>query len=376
MRSRASWRSETTQRDRSRPNPFRAPFHWDIAPDGSRLELAAGDGLAAVTLPARPTLLTGGVAHGARATIDAIVGRAAVEHWAIARVAARPGHRLRPAVAAGLDHAVETIARDADGNGDVTAARMRTIVEAFRNSAEPDDLTYAQVLGALAAAAADARWGIMLAVDDVHAAHRRESESLLGAAAAVTAYNTSFRSIVSATHRSCVATERATRDTWVEVPLTLTTNALTGVLEGVAARHDRCFAPDAVAALFRASDGAPDFAVDQAALAWTSTRDPVISAACVAAAAEPADAARTARLRATWSSQLSLGQRRYLRAVAEHGERGAEVEIVARDLGGVTRFGLSPSMLDGLLTLLVQRGLLVVHEGMARIAVPGLSRIL
>lgn len=374
MRSRASWRSETTQRDRSRPNPFRAPFHWDIAPDGARLELAAGDGLAAVTLPARPTLLTGGVAHGARATIDAIVGRAAVEHWAIARVAARPGQRLRPAVAAGLDHAVETIERDRAG--DVTAARMHTIVEAFRSSTEPDDLTYAPVLGALAAAAADARWGIMLAVDDVHSAHRRESESLLGAAAAVMAYNVSFRSIVSATHRSCVAIEPATRDTWVEAPLTLTTNALSEVVESVVARHDRCFAPDAVDALFRASDGVPDFAFTQAALAWEATRDPVISAACVTAAAERADAARTARLRATWSSQLSLGQRRYLRAVAEHGERGAEVEIVARELGGVTRFGLSPSMLDSLLTLLVQRGLLVVHDGMARIAVPGLSRIL
>ena len=374
MRSRASWHSETTQRDRSRPNPFRVPFHWDIAPDGSRLELAGGDGPAAVTLPARPTLLTGGVAHGARATVDAIVGRAAVEQWAIARVAARPGHRLRPAVAASLDHAVEMIARAR--SGEVTAARMHTIVEAFRSSTEPDDLTYAPVLGALAAAAAAARWGIMLAVDDVHSAHRSESEALLGAAAAVMAYNTSFRSIVSATHRSCVATEPATRDTWVVVPLTLTTNALTEVLEGVAARHDRCFAPDAVDALFRASDGVPDFALAQAALAWMSTRDPVISAACVTAAAEPADAARRARLRATWSSQLSLGQRRYLRAVAAHGERGAEVEIVARDLGGVTRFGFSPSMLDGLLTLLVQRGLLVVHEGMARIAVPGLSRIL
>ena len=374
MRSRASWRSETTQHDRSRPNPFRAPFHWDIAPDRLRLELAAGDGPAGVTLPARPTLLTGGVAHGARATIDAIVGCAAVERWAIARVAARPEHRLRSAVAAGLEHAVETIARD--HTGDITAARMRTIVEAFRSSTEPDDLTYAPVLGALAAAAADARWGIMLAVDDVHAAHRRESEPLLGATAAVMAYNPSFRSIMSATHRSCVAIEPATRDIWVEVSLTLTPNALADVLGGVAARHDRCFAPDAVDALYRASDGVPDFAFTQAAGAWDSTRDPVISAARVTAAAERADAARAAQLRATWSTQLSLGQRRYLRAVAEHGERGADIEIVARDLGGVTRFGLSPSMLDGLLTLLVQRGLLVVHEGMACIAVPGLSRIL
>lgn len=374
MPSRASWRRETTLRDRAWPNPFRHGFYWDLQPGGARIALLSGDDPPSTTLPAQPVLLTGGAANGVCATLDAIVTRARVDQWAVARITAKPDRPLRVLVADGLDRAVETIVRHAAD--DVDAAPTRAIVEAFRSNNEADDLAYAPVLGAIAAAAADTGWGVVLVVDDLHAAARRESEALLGAAAAVAAYKASFRAVVSATHRTSVATESATRHAWLETPLELTSAALTHVLDSVAERHERRFAPDAVGLLLRASSGSAEVAFAHAALAWESTDSTVISAERVEAAGERADVAYTAALRERWSKELSLGQRRYLRVVSDHGERGADIDAVTRTLDDVTRFGWSASMLDLVLTTLVQRGLLIVNDGMARIAVPGLSRIL
>ena len=374
MRSRASWRNETTSRERARPNPFRTTFHWNLAPGGARLELDADHGAPAVAVPVLPLLLTGGAGTGGRATLDAIARHAAGERWAIARLDARSGCPMRPRVADAFDRAVETIVHA--HTDDAAIARMRAIVGSFRTSVEADELAYAPVLGALASVVGEAGWGILLVVHDLHAARRGESEALLAAAAAVMAYNAGFRAIVSATHRSSVATEGATRDAWTELPLLLTAATLADVLDRAAARDDRRFTPDAIDALLRASGGVAELALAHAATAWDSTQAAAITADRVAVAGERAEAAFTSALRAAYSTQLSLGQRRYLRAVLAHGESGADLDQVAQELTDVTRFGLSEAMLDTVLVALVQHGLLFVHDGRARVAVPGLSRIL
>ncbi len=55
---------------------------------------------------------------------------------------------------------------------------------------------------------------------------------------------------------------------------------------------------------------------------------------------------------------------------------GGEPAERSQAIGGEARFGLSPGMIETVLCSLVQRGLVVVHDGIVEIAVPGLATIL
>jgi hypothetical protein len=325
-------------------------------------------------LPARPTILTGGPACGASASFDAIGSAAAAQHRAVARLTAAPGAPLRPRVLAALEGAVDTIARH--GAGEASVAALRSVLVSFRASPDPDDLAYAVALGALAAAAGEARWAIVLVAEDLHAARRADSEALLAAAAAVVGYEPAFAAIVSASHAATVATQVATRRAWADVALRVTTDVFADLVDRVARCHGRRFDDSAIDALVRAGHGAATFVLAHAAVAWESTVEDTITAAQVREAGVGATEHGTADLRRAWTAHLSLGQRRCLRAVAADGSRAVGLDEVARRLGDGTRFGLSGGMLDTVLTSLVQRGLLIVHDGTAELAVPGLAAML
>ena len=111
-----------------------------------------------------------------------------------------------------------------------------------------------------------------------------------------------------------------------------------------------------------------------AAAAWDATRGEVVTSGIVAAVRPNVDSARRARLCASQLSRFSLGQRRYLRAVSAHGGRQMSVSDVQRTLSECARFELTKSMLDTVSGALVRQGVLIVHEGLVTIAVPGLAQ--
>lgn len=375
MRSRASWRTE--QRAAAAvATPYRGPFHWDLAPAGPRLELASltEDRELPATVPAGPTLLTGGPVAGARATLDALEMAAPRMRFAVARCGATPGVALRPLVIAALDRAVETVVR-ADPSGSA-GARMRAVLEVFRSTPDPEDIDFAPVLAGLTAAATEARWGLVLVVDDLHAAARRDSEALLDTAATVARRAPSFRPIASASHAATVGVEARTRRAWDDVPLRVRSATLAELVGRVAWRHHRRFDDEAVEALVQAGRGIAPYVLAHAAATWESTRRETITAEQVRAAASRDRDPTLAELHRSCTAALSIGQRRCLRVVAQDGERAVDVDEVARRLGHGTRFGLSGGMLDTVLTSLVQRGLLIVHDGRAELAIPALAALL
>lgn len=375
MRSRASWRTE--QRAAAAvATPYRGPFHWDLAPAGPRLELASltEDREPPATVPAGPTVLTGGPVAGARATLDALEAAAPGMRFAVARCGATPGAALRPLVIAALDRAVETVT-EADPSGPA-GSRMRAVLETFRSTPDPDDIDYAPVLAGLTAAAGEARWGLVLIVDDLHAAARRDSQALLDTAATVARRTPSFRPIASASHAATVGIDVATRRGWDDVPLRVRTATLTELVGRVAWRHHRRFDDEAVDALVRAGRGIASYVLAHAAATWESTRSETITADQVRVASARDGDPTLAELHRTWTAALSIGQRRCLRVVAQDGDRAVDVDEVARRLGHGTRFGLSGGMLDSVLTSLVQRGLLIVQDGRAELAIPGIAVLL
>ena len=373
MRSRALWRTDPLARGDERTNPFRRPFRWDLAPGGARLQLIADD-MPPVTFPVRPVMIIGVAGMGARTTMDAIVQRAATDHWSVARMQARPGHRLHHIVAEALDSAVETMSRDAPG--DIGVARMRMIVEEFRRSIDADESAYSAVLGELAAASADRCGGMIVCVDDLNAADPSEACLLLRAFARVATPGATLRVVVSTTQRGGLDASGDPTAAWNEVSLHLTRDDLAEVVDRAALGHERQFTAKGIDALAQASQGVAEIAFDHARLAWDDTFDTRIDTQHVAAVRERADLARATALRAQWSARLSLGQRRYLRALVDRGIDGVAPDDMLDAFGDVARVGLSPATLDSVLAKLVQLGLVVVHDGCARVALPGLAAIL
>jgi len=373
MRSRALWRIDPLARDDDRTNPFRRPFRWDLAPSGARLQLVGGDA-PPVTFPLRPVMIVGVAGMGARSTVDAIALRAAIEQWSVVRVQVRPGHRLQRSVADALDIAVEQLARDSPGK--VGVARMRMIVAEFRRSIDADESAYHAVLGELTAAGAEVCAGMIVCIDDLHAGDLSESCQLLRALRGVATSGSSLRVAASTTHRPGGDSLGDATAAWSDVSLHLTRDDLAEVVDRAALGHDRQFTSKGIDALAQASQGVAEIAFDHARLAWDNTFETRIDSEHVAAVRERADIARATALRAQWSARLSLGQRRCLRALAERGADGVSRDHMIEALGDVARVGLSPATLDSVLAKLVQLGLVVVHDGYARVALPGLAAIL
>lgn len=377
MRSRAA---RTTGQGSGRDaSPYAAPAHLCPGPDGVRVALAGlCDADPSVSwLAASPAvLLTGGPVAGARSTLDAVEAAAgAGARLAVARVRAMPGAPLWPALVQVLDGLVEDLVRG--GAASTDAARVRTAVEDLRRPVALDARAGAlgSALEAVAAAAAAQGTVPLVIVDDLHAAPRSDSEAVLDALGRVAAANAGFGAIASASHRATVGVDPASRSRWTEVPLRVGTPALTELDAHVGAVHGRSFEPCAIDELVRAGDGNVGLVLAHATAAWESTSGPRISVEQVHGARGRAALATDAELRRSWTGRLSIGQRRCLRAIAEDGG-SSDVDDVARRLGGEARFGLSPGMIETVLCSLVQRGLVVVHDGIVEIAVPGLATIL
>lgn len=377
MRSRAA---RTTGHGVERvASPYAAPAHLCPGPGTVRVALA---GLDAADAPIRwltaspAVLLTGGPVAGARASLDALVSAAsACPEVVTARTRAVPGAPFWPAVVHALDDVVEELVRRT-GAG-IDAIRLRTVVEDLRGprglDARAGALTAA--LDALAGGAAGLGTVVLLVIDDLHAAPRRDSEAVLDALGTVAASHDGFGAIASASHTATVGVDPASRARWTEVPLRVGAAAFAELDARVDACHGRSFEPRAIDELVRAGDGNLALVLAHATAAWESTSGPCISVEQVHAARGRAALATGAELRSSWTGRLSIGQRRCLRAIAQDGG-ASEVDAVAQRLGDGARFGLSSGMLDTVLCSLVQRGLVVVHDGVVELAVPGLATIL
>lgn len=362
-------------------SPWSAPARLDLGPDGVRLLLegdASGDGLGAPVLPAVPVLLAGATTCNARGTLDALV--AAVDPaWPVARVRATPGVALWPGLVDALRAAAFAL-DDPTGEGSAPGSATPLVHVAMDDLAAPRPLderadALTRALGIVADHASSLGRGLVLVVDDLHAAPRRDSEAVLRSAGVVGRDNRSLRAVASASHRSAVGIETASRARWTELSLRVTPAVLTELDARVARVHGRCFEPQAIDELVRSGNGAAGLVTAHAAAAWESTSSATITLEQVRAASAGFVRASDAALRGSWTGRLSIGQRRCLRAIADDGGR-TELDAVARRLGDGARFGLSKGMLDTVLSSLVQRGLVVVHEGVVELAVPGLISIL
>jgi hypothetical protein len=329
MPSRAARRTDGSVLERARPNPFRTTASWSLGPGGPVLELASTTSVRA-RIPDRPTLLTGGSGPERRATIDRIVDEATRSGWLVERV-------------------------DARGRG--------------RHIGDALERTRAALLGA-------GSRGVLVCIDDLHAAEGAECEALLSAitTSARTQRELPVCAVASAAHRSSLATHSPATDVFDEIDLRLDVSNVVAAFGSAASEHGRMLHSDAANAIYEASDGDAGTALELAAAAWDATRGDVVTSGIVAAVRPNVDAALRARLRASQLSRFSLGQRRYLRAVSAHGGRQMSVSDVQRTLSELTRFELTESMLDAVSGALVRQGVLIVHEGFVTIAVPGLAQ--
>jgi hypothetical protein len=182
------------------------------------------------------------------------------------------------------------------------------------------------------------------------------------------------RVLASATHRSSLPGEPRTSAFFDDVPLVLDAAELAHVLGSIAVDHGRVLDLDAAWAIHAASGGVAAVALALMAAAWEAARSEHVSHDDVTSVRGQVEASLRTRLRASRAMSLSLGQRRYLRAVAMHGGRAA-TEDVRRALRELTRFDISDAMFDAVSSALVRQGALVVDAGVATIAVPGLAGV-
>ncbi len=273
--------------ERAPVNPFRTTFHWSLGPGEARLELASATDRRPTSIPEQPTMLTGGAGSGRRATLDALAEHAASAGWCVVRTDAGDG---------------------LDGVASAVSIAMHRRVHV----------------------------GVLVCVDDLHAASRTECEQLFSVIAPGDDMpeHPPLRFVASATHRSSLAIDQSTLGELCgalrDVELVLDAGGLAHAFGEVASVHGRALGVDAVLALHAASGGAAGVALEYAAVAWDATHSEVLTAECVNAVRAQVEAARQARLRATHSSRFSLGQRRYLSAVASRGASHARIEDVSR----------------------------------------------
>lgn len=324
MRPGAPSRVDSSVLERVGVNPFRTRFHWSVGVGAPVLQLASATGGRRAGIPARPTLLTGGVGSGRRTTLDRIVEQAAIAGWRTRRVDAGTDD---------LDDAAELAP---DGGGHT---------------------------------------GVLVAVDELHAASRAGCAMVFAAIERAAGSNRAMpvRVVVSATHRSSLATEPRTLEGFDELVLVLDLAGLAAAFGAAAASHGRELGIDAAQALHEASAGVGQVALEHAAVAWDATGGDIITAERVAAIGPQVVAARLAHMRSMYSSRFSLSERRYMRAIASYGTNQARLDDVQCRLRELSRFEISDSMLDAVSTELVRQGVLIVCEGVATIAVPGLA---
>lgn len=312
-------------------NPFRTTFHWSLGPGAARLELRSDPDARPAVIPEHPTLLTGGAGSGRRATLDRLAEHATRAGWFVVRAGAGTD---------GLDG---------------VASAVSTVAHR----------------GAPA--------GVLVCVDDLHAASRAECEQLFATIAPNDRMpgHPPLRFVASATHRSSLAIDQPAlgplHGSLHDVELVLDAGGLANAFGAVASAHGRELRIDAALALHAASAGVAGLALEHATAAWDATRGDILTAERINAVRAHVEAARQARMRATHASRFSLGQRRYLRAVASHGTNHARVEDVTRSLRELTRFEITDSMLASVSNELVRQGVLMVRDGVATITTPGLA---
>jgi hypothetical protein len=317
-------------------------------------------------------ILTGVHGCGAATTAAHIVDRARERRWRPVHLTVVPFRPLVPLLADAIVDAVDDHDRE---TGSDLAPLLRADIGTAQQRGEPDG-GVEDALVSLLRSLTDAGWGLFVCVENLHAATRTESDSLLRLLAHLAEQTAAARAMVTATGVQCVATGAATRRGWIEVPLVATRDETANLLhEGE--RAGRAFADEAIELVHRYAGGVAEVALLHAAAAWDAGHGPSIPVTAVEQTGREAAGRWTAGLRTRWSGRLTLGQRRYLRSMyATAGNEWVFVEEVHGHLRDATRYTQVDAALDTTLGALVREGLVVVQDGAARIAVRGLATIL
>lgn len=323
---------------------------------------------------ARPVLLAGRSGVGT-STIAAAVGvHAAARDWCCGTVTVSAGEPLRDVVAHAFAGALHELASRRPG-----AAALRVAADALAGFAPavvdalPVPVTHEALavsrgdlgrdLRRLLAQVADALRdlvgrGLVIVLDDLHAAAADEAAAVLGAFADAGRDAQPVALVAAGTptlHR--VAADAGEAGVVLDVgplgPADVEALLATGA----------AWTPAAVQAVARATAGYPQLAVLYAHAAWAAATDPTapIDEDAVAAGAPVARELLAARVLAP-AYDVGGGARRYLRAVAE-ADDPVDAGTIARRLGDTTRFGSGASQLALLGDDLVRRGLLATTDG-------------